>query len=89
MKLTVLNVNTFKGGILTAADTASVGVMIVRHAYVAAADHDFTHSGIIGIAADHSPRYHGAVGNFHFFQRSRTFHIDSAGMDIGISENNA
>ena len=89
MKLTVLYVNTFKGGILTAADTASVGVMIVRHAYVAAADHDFTHSGIIGIAADHSPRYHGAVGNFYFFQRTRTFHIDSAGMDLGILKNNA
>ena len=89
MKLAVLYVNTFKGGILTAADTASVGVMIVRHAYTASADHDFTHSGIIGIAADHSPRYHGAVGNFYFFQRTRTFHIDSAGMDIGILKNNA
>ena len=89
MKLAVLYVNTFKGGILTAADTAAVGVMIVGHAYTASADHDFTHSGIIGIAADHSPRYHGAVGNFHFFQRTRTFHIDSAGIDIGILKNNA
>lgn len=51
MKLAVLYVNTFKGGILTAADTAAVGVTIVGHAYTASADHDFTHSGIIGIAA--------------------------------------
>ena len=92
INLTVLNVNTVKGAIISAANAVAISIILAL-AYAAAVDHDLADRSEFACGAEDIARYHGAVRDLQPFQlplgRSFFDHINAVCDELGIPDGDA
>ena len=92
INLTVLNVNTVKGAIISAANAVAISIILAL-TDAAAVYHDLADRSEIAFGADGIARYHGAVRDLQPFQlplgRSSFDHINAVRDELGITDGDA
>ena len=93
INLAVLNVNTVKGAILSAANAEAISTILAALTDAAAVDHDLADRSEFACGAEDIVRYHGAVRDLQPFQlplgHSFFAHINAVRDELGITDGDA